>query len=289
MKTLACGFLLAALAGTAQAGPGDDMQFLPESLPVLAWSNCIPGTTCTVLRARDCPTQAWEAVDSVVATSGVTEIPLPAGIEPTCFVGVQRPLDLDLGLVAHYRFEGSADDSSGYANHGTNNGVAFVEGRNGDCGWFNGSSHIRIPQSDSLRITSDMTLAAWILPLHLGDLHAIVDKDYEFNGYNLYTDGAGIHMRINSSALTAGSVSTSRWFHVGGVYTGDKIRIFVDGQQRGETDAGTLINRDKDVFLGVWGPPGYFTRFYVGYMDDVRIYNRALTPNEMQALGDGAE
>ena len=94
MKTLACGFLLAALAGTAQAGPGDDMQFLPEALPVLAWSNCIPGTTCTVLRARDCPTQAWEAVDSVVATSGVTEIPLPAGIEP-------RPGDVVRAVVTH--------------------------------------------------------------------------------------------------------------------------------------------------------------------------------------------
>ncbi len=289
MKAIAHGILLASLACSAHAGPGDDMEILPGPLPVMGWSNCIPGTTCTVLRALDSPTQGWEAVDSVVTTSGVTEITLPPGVEPTCFLGVQRPLDLELGLVAHYRFEGGADDSSGYANHGTNNGVEFVEGRNGDCGGFNGASHIQIPQSDSLSITTDMTLAAWILPLNLGDLHAIIDKDYEYNGYNLYVQDTGIHMRINSAALTAGSVSTSRWYHVGGVYTGGKIRIFVDGQQRGETDAGVLINRDKDVYLGMWGPPGSFSRSYIGYMDDVRIYNRALTPNEMHWLGQGAD
>ena len=289
MKTFAGWIFLIIGCCAAYAGKGDDMQILPGTLPNLSWSNCLPGTTCSVIRASDSLTQGWVVAESIVATSDVAGITLSNHTETTQFLGIQRPLDLSLGLVAHYRFEGSADDSSGHANHGTNSGVVFEAGRNGECGNFNGSSYIRVPQSDSLSITNDMSMAAWILPRDLGGLHAIVDKDYEYNGYNLYVMDSGIHMRINSSALTAGSVSTSRWVHVGGVYTGNKIRIFVDGQQRGETDAGALINRNKDVYLGIWGPPGSFSRPFLGYMDDVRIYNRALTPNEMRWLGAGAE
>ena len=46
---------------------------------------------------------------------------------------------------------------------------------------------------------------------------------------------------------------------------------------------------DKDVYIGAWGPPGGFSRYYRGCMDDVRIYNRALTDQEMRLLAGGAK
>lgn len=225
----------------------------------------------------------------MVATNSREECLLPDGTATTSFLRVSRPLDLGLGLVAYYRFEGNADDSSAYMNHAANHGVTYAPGRSGSCGWFSGSSYLQAPQSASLCITNDMTISAWVDPGVLGGLRCLVDKDYEFAGYNLYLDNWGLHMRICASAATAGSLVTGRWSHVAGVYTGERIRLFVNGEKQADVAAGAISNRVKDVYIGVWGPPAEFSRYYEGYMDEVRIYNRALTPNEINFLAAGEE
>ena len=72
-----------------------------------------------------------------------------------------------------------------------------------------------------------------------------------------------------------------------GVFTGKKIRLFANGVQQGETDSEKMVDRaDKDVYIGVWGPPNGWvnSRFFNGWMDDVRIYARPLTPSEIRCL-----
>jgi len=189
----------------------------------------------------------------------------------------------DASLVAWYPFEGDAHDSSSYQNDGVNSSVVFEPGRNGLCAAFNGaSSSVRIPQTPSVKLTGPMTLSAWIKPLATDGLRCIVDKDAGYVGYNLYVDGGRLHMRICGSALSAGTITNGGWQHVAGVYTGDRICLYVNGQPSGETPAGALVDRDdKDVFIGVWGPPGGPARYFAGWMDDVRIYARALTPEEI--------
>jgi hypothetical protein len=189
----------------------------------------------------------------------------------------------DASLVAWYPFEGDVRDSSDYRNDGVNNGVVFQAGWNGLCGTFNGgSAFVRIPQAPSIKLTGPMTISAWIKPLATDGLRCIVDKDYGFVGYNLYIDGGRLHMRVCSWAFSAGTIRQGNWQHVAGVYTGDRIRLYVNGQPCGETPAGALVDRsDKDVYLGMWGPPGGPSRYFSGWMDDVRIDARALTAEEI--------
>lgn len=272
--------------------PGDDMVVNRFDGSSISWSNCIVGTPCSIEVSHSLSLPVWtNLVSGIVATSSQMSAPLSAPMDLNSFHRVSRPLDLSLGLVAWYRFENDTIDSSAFANNGTNNGVVFAPGRNGTCAFFDGGgASIRVPQSSSLKITSAMTICAWIAPLATDGLRCIVDKDYALVGYNLYVLDSGIHMRICDSSLTAGSVSRTNWTHVAGVYTGSRIRIFINGNQAGETSSGALADRtDKDVYIGMWGPPGGPSRYYSGYMDDVRIYNRPLTPQELQALARGAE
>ena len=285
-NTLICG-LLAATVVKGVCGNGDDMLITEWTMGRIAWTNCVVGATCSVQVASTVPGGLWtNLLSGVVATSAWIAVDVPAIPANTAFLRVERPFDPMLGLVAWYQFEGNALDSSAWHNDGTNNGVVFEPGRAGLCGVFNGAgSHFRVPQSSTLKLTSAMTICAWVKPLATDGLRCIVDKDFDFLGYNLYVSDGGLHMRICDSALTAGTVTNGGWQHVAGVFTGDKIRLFVNGVQQAETDAGGLTDReDKDVFIGMWGPPGGPSRFFSGSMDDVRIYARPLTPSEIRCL-----
>jgi hypothetical protein len=285
-KILMLGLLLVAtLRGLCR--DGEEMRITGYTKDSIAWTNCILGTTCSVQYATTSAGGSWaDLANGVVVTSALTTATVPAIPANVAFLRVARPFDPLLGLAAWYQFEGNALDSSGWHNDGSTNGVTFVPGRAGLCGSFDGaSSFVQVPQSSTLKLTNAMTICAWIKPQTTDGLRCIVDKDFNLVGYNLYLDGSGVHMRICGSAITAGTITNGGWQHVAGVYTGNKIRIFVNGVQTGETDSGGLTDRaDKDVFIGMWGPPGGPSRYFFGCLDDVRIYARALTPSEVRCL-----
>lgn len=285
--TLVCSLLALAVVN-GFCSDGDDMVITEFTQSRLGWTNCLPGTACTVLqRTSLAPEGAWTVlVPGIVTTSRWMTVTLPPLPASPVFLRVSRPFDPLLGLVAWYQFEGNALDASGWNNNGTNSGVGFEAGMAGLAGRFDGSgAHIRVPQNASLKLTGVMTICAWVKPQATDGLRCIVDKDYGLVGYNLYIDSGGLHMRICGSAITAGSVTNGGWQHVAGVYTGDKIRIFVNGIHCGETGSGALADRDdKDVYIGMWGPPGGPARYFTGWMDNVRIYARPLTPMEIGCL-----
>jgi hypothetical protein len=287
MKTILICALLAVAIVRGVCGTGDDMLITKWTTGQIAWTNCILGTTCSVQVATTTVGGSWtDLVSSLVVTSALTRVDVPAISADTAFLRVARPFDPLLGLVAWYQFEGNTLDSSAWHNDGTNKGVVFVSGPSGLCGSFDGAStYIRVPQNSTLKLANAMTICAWIKPLATDGLRCIVDKDYDLVGYNLYVNGGGLHMRICGSSITTGTITNGGWQHVAGVFTGNKIRIFVNGLQQGETDSGGLTDRaDKDVYIGMWGPPGGPSRYFYGWMDEVRIYARPLTPSEIRCL-----
>jgi hypothetical protein len=198
--------------------------------------------------------------------------------------GGEARADLESGLVAFYPLNGDVNDLSGHGNHAINSvNIQYVAAGASLAASFDGStSFIEVGESPSLMLAGPMTIAAWVKPEQVDGLQCLVDKDLDFVGYNLYLDGEGAHMRICGSALTAGTVPVREWSWVAGVYSGSNIRVYTNGVLAGETEAGALANREKNLYLGMWGPAG--GRYYRGLMKDVRIYNRALLPTELQDL-----
>jgi hypothetical protein len=200
------------------------------------------------------------------------------------------------GLVAAYGFEEASGkqvtDASGNANHGTIAGATRITTTQfGKALKFNGTNGwITVNDNASLDLTTGMTLEAWVYPtVWMSGWATVVMK--ERTGaeiYSLYANDGG--SRPNTAVSVGGAeqilsigshLPTNTWTHLAATYDGTNQKLYVNGVLAGSRpQAGTVATSDGKLRIGgnsVWGE--YFT----GYIDEVRIYNRALTQAEISA------
>jgi hypothetical protein len=210
------------------------------------------------------------------------------------------------GLVLYLPFDapeedGVVRDASGAGNDGRVYGATWVaNGRWGGAYHFsitNLDDRIQIPNSDLLN-PDQITLTAWI-KTDISDRFytRIIDKDYH-RGYDLNlsgdVDGRSQHGRFTFEDNDMGlendrPVEDLRWHHLAGTYDGQINRIYVDGvlqKEKKATRPGSLTKTQWDLCIGnsvVDHGTGEFLA-YDGLIDEVRIYNRALSADEIKAL-----
>ncbi len=200
------------------------------------------------------------------------------------------------GLVAAYGFEEASGtqvvDASGNANHGTISGASRVStNRFGKALKFNGSSNwITVNDSASLDLTTGMTLEAWVYPtVSLSNWATVLMKEQPgFATYWLYANDDTnrpaniVNVGGTFRQLSAGPrLPAKTWTHLAATYDGVTQQLYVNGTLAGSRpQAGAIAVSGGKLRIGgnsVWGE--YFT----GQIDEVRIYNRALTQAEVQA------
>ena len=201
------------------------------------------------------------------------------------------------GLVAAYTFEAGSGtivaDASGNGRTGTmSGGVSWASGgKFGQALSFNGTSGlVSIADAVSLDFTSNMTIEAWVWPTARSNWDTVVMKSFGSSGraYALYAgDGTGLPaatIRAGSSersALGSSVMPLNTWSHVAMTFGGGSLRIYVNGVQVGGVAGNGNIRTSNDpVTIGgnsTWG------RWFAGLIDEVRIYNRALSQSEIQA------
>ncbi len=197
------------------------------------------------------------------------------------------------GTVSWWPGEGNADDVAG-ANNGTLvGGVSFAPGVVGQAFSFDGSSgYVTIPDSASLDIfVSSLTIEAWIKVNQLGansDWVGIVTKgnsSWRLQG----TAGADTVTFSVSGVSPSGdltgswNVNDGQWHHVAGVYDGTNMFLYVDGELDVTQPAtGTIAQNSYPMCIGENAEaPGHL---WNGLIDEVSIYNRALTASEIQTI-----
>ncbi len=199
------------------------------------------------------------------------------------------------GLVASYSFSEGAGttvtDSSGNGNNGTVSGATWTTtGKYGSALSFNGkSSRVVINDSASLHLSSGMTLEAWVSPTIVPTTWQ--DVIYKQNDIYFLESGSsnsnhppavGATFTSHGDQFMAGasSLPAKTWTHLAATYDGATLLLYVNGAQvasRSMSDSLTVSTSALQI-----GGDAAFGQYFKGTIDEVRIYNRALAPAEIQ-------
>ena len=197
------------------------------------------------------------------------------------------------GTVSRWKAESNAKDLVGLNNGTAMAGVSYSVGKVGQTFSFNGAanSYVSIPDSANLRIRSALTVEAWIKVDSFDAEHAtiIAKGDYSWRLQRNFS-GNSILFGTNNAGPTSwhdlrGSrnVNDGLWHHVAGVYDGSTKYIYVDGVLDvsvpytgliDETDSPVWIGNNSDIPSRLWD----------GQIDEVGVYDRALTADEIAAI-----
>jgi len=195
-------------------------------------------------------------------------------------------------MVDWWAAEGNANDSVG-TNTGTLvGGASYAPGEVGQAFLLDGSSgYVSIPDSASLdAMVTNITIELWILVNQTtpnSDWRGIVTKGN--HSWRLQGTSQASTIYFTANGLSAGlkgnqNVNDGQWHHVAAVYDGTNIYLYVDGSLDASTPAtGSIIQDSFPVALGanLDAPSPYY---FNGLLDEVSIYNRALSAAEINSI-----
>src|SRR6266446_2348635 len=197
------------------------------------------------------------------------------------------------GLVAYYPFNGNADDESGNGNQGTVSGATISTDRfgipNGAYYFAGDGSDISISDSPSLDITNALTLSAWI-KIEAGGVAQprILEKHVFDLGLSDTSGTPQLFLNIQNYPSGGASIITAplhsgQWIFVAGTYDRQTLRLYTNGILAAQTIATVPIDVNS-LPIGIGQNLESGADWFKGYIDDVRIYNRALSSTEVAQL-----
>ncbi len=214
------------------------------------------------------------------------------------------------GLVAWYPFNGNANDESGNGNNGIVNGASLTGDRSGNndkAYRFNGRSNwINVPYSNSIAVQNELTISVWLY-MEGGScnprLLEINSISNQCGGYSIYTNGTSNSSRTFNAVLgkctqevggtSINSLTALNWHHL--VFTASGLRgisqFYFDGVPQ-EIMTGALpffnsINYNSNN-LTIGNTNSSRCNWFGGKLDDIAIYNRVLSKNEINQLYTGS-
>ncbi|MDX6411532.1 MAG: hypothetical protein QOE91_1048, partial [Gaiellaceae bacterium] len=197
------------------------------------------------------------------------------------------------GLVAAYGFnEGvgtTTADVSGKANTGTLTGASWTTaGKFGSALSFNGVNNwVTVADANSLDLTNGMTLEAWVKPSALGTSWRTALFKERPGGivYSLYANQntsrpvGQVFIGAERNALGSATLPLNAWTHIAVTFDGANLRFYANGGLTATTAiSGSMAASTGVLRIGgnsVWG------EWFTGVIDEVRIYNRALSASEI--------
>lgn len=222
------------------------------------------------------------------------------------------------GFLAHYPFDGNADDTSGNGRHGIVTGAILTNGRDGSVNGayrFNGlDTRIDLGFGPGHSYTS-LTANLWVRSLAEGigfgghdanafggvwqagnfiAVYGASPQTFRILGYGHYNANVGrVVSHVNSGVnLTAGRHDDGLWHMITLVWDGEQATLYIDGQQSHTYTAPGIISPVYNWFVGArdtggsgW-PGAPFSEHAECDIDDLSIWDRALTPQEIADLWD---
>jgi hypothetical protein len=207
---------------------------------------------------------------------------------------------LNAGLVGYWPMDGNTTnwktdttaDQSGTGNIGMlinmSTSTSPAAGKIGETLKFNGTNqYISISNSTSINLSSTVTISAWVYPKVFSFLAGIVSKYNASSGneYFLRMSASSPYNKLDCGGATdftsTGTLSLNKWQYVTCVVAGGTANIYINGALDSSGTA-TISSGTDPITIGSDFLPSQ--RLWNGSIDDVRIYNRALSAQEISQL-----
>ncbi|HVZ76263.1 MAG TPA: LamG domain-containing protein [Candidatus Paceibacterota bacterium] len=206
------------------------------------------------------------------------------------------------GLTGYWNFnEGSGSTAKDFISGSPNGSVmgspSWVAGKQGSALLLNGSSqYVDVPITVNYPA---FTVSAWFNATSLSASNSRIvanshtDDAAEHNGFQLMfnTGGTSGFFDVGNGssegrATWSQTLSTGTWYHYVGVYDGSSVYAYINGVQVASTSyaGGPIAPSGYDVSIGRNNNAEYTGDYFSGVVDDVRIYDRALSPSEVAAM-----
>lgn len=214
-------------------------------------------------------------------------------------------IDPPQNMIGWWSGDGHAYDLAGSAHGAAADGATFSAGKVSQAFDLNGTGgYVRVPDRPALVTPDGMTVDAWINPRSFGGAEVIASKWDDPTGqwswiFKLHNDGTG-RLRIEISRGDHNALGDlggttvlplNAWSHVAATYDREtgSMRLYVNGKLDSEGTAsypGTAISGSTaDILIGAVNgqttPPG---EFFNGLIDEVELFNRALTAEEIASV-----
>jgi hypothetical protein len=217
-------------------------------------------------------------------------------------VGCQSPLISTASLSAYYKLNGNLNGTVGPSPLSAPNGVTYTTGKFGDANGaaiFNGTTtYLTYVGLNSAYGGSgnNISVMLWINTTNLFDMgdHVINYFNSATNvGWQVTLAGDGLsnslQVRIASTTLTvASSVPANTWTHIGFTYdnTAGGFKVYINGSLRTSGGSAGMNTNGASIGLriGVRNTGSFAGSYYAGRMDDINIWQRALTAGEVAIL-----
>jgi hypothetical protein len=206
-----------------------------------------------------------------------------------------------LGLVAHYKLEGNLQDSSGNGFHGTFGGnpelpATYMAGPTGfgQGLLFNGTGghqNVELGTFNPSAATGQLTVALWARWNGLtNQWQGLIGKrdgwavDNMLWDIEINRDSGTIQFRRIDSYPNAGGrvLPIGQWTHIAATFDGTTARFYLNGEETGNGNFSFAQKKDAMLHFGSGDPNG--GNAFNGALDDIRLYDKALTAAEVKAL-----
>jgi hypothetical protein len=210
-------------------------------------------------------------------------------------------------LVAHWPLDGNVLDTSGNNYNGTANGkISYTAGMYGQAAEFHGAGdYVAVANNPGLQLLAGTefsvgayvkttglgqqnilihglgcsTWASWFLGVQGGEPDATLTADSFVFGVR--SAGGSAYTGVAAPAVAG------EWFHIVATHDGTTLRLYTNGEERGSIAAPMPYNSGEPLHFG--GDPGCSGRsWYTGLVDDVFIFSKAMSVNQVRELGSGS-
>ena len=199
------------------------------------------------------------------------------------------------GLVGHYPFNGNANDKSKHQNHATIAGATLTSDRHGEKSsayQFGKDASVKINISNwKLDSASSHSISLWVFYESLSSQYNTVfttkgcgnfahELAFNKNESKIHMN-TGVHCLSWDARIKAAQPTLGKWDHYTFVYENHTSSLFINGELAGSAEYNNSHAPPAPILhLGGNSSKNYFS----GKLDDVYVYNRALSQNEIKAL-----